>query len=178
MTEEKVTSLVYKNIQYNVDDVVEIKTIDGITNPPGTIVISGLAPPDTVLLRELGTSWFGSCSIDEIKVIGKLEADIEPIPGDTGVVTRIVTKTSEPGLGMSYLAHTVTKGSSICGRCGRSLTAPRSVNCGYGPHCFRVLFDRAQPPTEEEKLRRSARVSRRTLKIDYSKMTDARELFE
>ena len=160
MTEEKVTSLVYKNIQYNVDDVVEIKTIDGITNPPGTTVISGLAPPDTVLLRELGTSWFGSCSIDEIKVVGKLEVelevDIEPIPA----------------------AHTETKGSSICGRCRRPLTAPRSVNCGYGPHCFRVLFDRAQPPTEEEKLRRSMRVSRTTLKIDYSKMTDARELFE
>jgi len=156
MTEEKVTSLVYKNIQYNVDDVVEIKTIDGITNPPGTIVISGLAPPDTVLLRELGTSWFGSCSIDEVKVVGKLEVDIEPIPA----------------------THTATKGSSICGRCGRTLTAPRSVACGYGPHCFRVLFDRAQPPTEEEKLRRSVRVSRRTLKIDYSKMTDARELFE
>ena len=178
MTEEKVTSLVYKNVQYNVDDVVEIKTIDGITNPPGTIVISGLAPPDTVLLRELGTSWFGSCSIDEIKVIGKLEGDIEPIPGDMGVVVRVVAKTPEPGLGMSYLAHSATKSSSVCGRCGRTLTAPRSVNCGYGPVCYVKIFGKPQPPTEEEKLRRSVRVSRRTLKIDYSKMTDARELFE
>ncbi len=164
MVEEKITSLVYRNIQYTVGDIVKLRPIEGITNPSGTIVISALMPPDMAMLSEVGTEWVSSCSLDAVKVIGKVE-------------TVNVTITGEEGVGMSYLAHSVPKSSSICTRCGRTLTAPRSVACGYGPVCYMKLFGKPQPPAPGERSKTSKR-SRKILKIDLSQMFDARELFK
>jgi len=89
----------------------------------------------------------------------------------------IVLVTGEEGQGMTYLAHDVVVASTTCGRCGRTLSAPRSVAVGYGPTCYMILFEKTQPraPSEGPKvLRRSGKIS----KIDLSELTDLREFFE
>jgi len=164
LTEEKVISLVYKNIQYTVGDIVKLRPIEGITNPSGTIVISALMPPDMAFLSEVGTEWVTSCSLGAVKMIGSRE-------------TVNVMITGEEGVGMSYLAHSIANGSSICTRCGRTLTAPRSVACGYGPVCYAKLFGKPQPPAPGERSKTSKR-SRKILEIDLSQMFDAREFFK
>jgi len=66
---------------------------------------------------------------------------------------------------------------TICRRCGRRLTAPRSVAAGYGPVCYQEVFGRPQPraPGEETKTsRRSGRVS----ELDLSELSDLRTWFE
>lgn len=66
---------------------------------------------------------------------------------------------------------------SSCTNCGRTLTAPRSVACHYGPVCFRKIFGKDQPRTEEEKLKRFKRRSIKISEIDYSQLADARKWF-
>lgn len=63
------------------------------------------------------------------------------------------------------------KESTICGRCGRTLTARRSVKVGYGPVCFVKLFGRRQPSLRP----RRARVE--VAELDMSKMENLQVWF-
>jgi len=104
--------------------------------------------------------------IDDMKIVAGTLRDIrEPT---------IVVVTGEPGQGMSY--QDVSVSSSTCGRCGKTLTAPRSVAAGLGPVCYMRLFGKPQPPAPGERPKISKR-SKRISKIDLSQMVDVREWF-
>lgn len=170
MSKEKVKSLIYKKVQFNVGDRAKLKPIDGITQP-SVVVIYELYPPDMAMVAQDGTEfdWVSTCCLDQLVVMGKKKT--------------VVVVTGPPGEGMSYSTHSFTEipATGICGRCGRALSAARSVACGYGPVCYKLIFGRGQPLTDAEKLKRQTRrvrSSKKLLEIDYSQLTDARKVFK
>jgi len=101
--------------------------------------------------------------------------DIEKTKDDEEEPT-ITVVTGKEGVGMTYLAHDLVS-SSICHRCGRTLTAPRSVACQFGPTCYMILFGKPQPRAPGE-ISKVSRGSGKISKIDLSELIDLREFFE
>ena len=169
MSYKDVESLIYNKLEYAVGAVVKFKDTQGITQPKGTLKIRTLFPPDMVMIVEEGTSWTSVCSLDAIHVIGK--------PAERSL-DQLFTETNEPDEEIVHNVVTTPTSSTACINCGRTLTAPRSVACGYGPKCYRDLFGTPQPRITPRRSRGVRTSSRKVSEIDYSKLSDARKWFE
>ena len=128
---------------------------------------------DEIVLIPLYHPAVGVYDIEKITMLVKdmmVVTEFEKIEKPTIVVT-----TGEEGLGMSYSGLIdVETHSTACGKCGRTLTALRSVNVGYGPVCFQKIFGKQQPPAPGEYTKIS-KGSGKIYKIDLSRMIDMRE---
>lgn len=127
-----------------------------------------------VIVKEIEGDFTSTCDLDALtkieepktKIKEPDQKKIEEFPELEDVADYIQRATGHEGVK-----------KSSCTNCGRTLTAPRSIACHYGPVCFRKIFGKDQPRTEEEKLKRFKRISIKISEIDYSQLTDARDYF-